>query len=273
MITFPNSKINLGLHIVEKRSDGYHNLETIFYPIPLEDALEVTVSGNGTQPFSFHQSGASVSATPEDNIVVKAYLMLSQKYHLPPIDIYLHKHTPSGAGLGGGSADAAFMLKMLNGMFALGLSTNTLEEYAAQLGADCTFFIRNKPTFAEGVGNIFTPVDLSLKGYQLLVVKPDVFVSTKEAFAHITPQKPQLNLTEVIKHPIEEWKEILKNDFEESIFRLFPAIAQIKSQLYEEGAIYAAMSGSGSAVYGIFAESHNLSGIQFNQCFTYSCVL
>lgn len=223
MITFPNAKINLGLNITEKRPDGYHNLETIFYPIPLEDALEVCTRHEGEGKYSLTQSGLSIEGDIEKNLVVKAYKLLQDEgCDLPPVDIYLHKHIPSGAGLGGGSADAAFMLKLLNGIYNLHLTEDCLEEYAARLGADCAFFIRNQPTYAEGIGNIFSPVKLSLTGWQLLLVKPNIFVSTRDAFARICPQHPAHNLKDIIKLPIEKWKDYMINDFEESVFPQFP---------------------------------------------------
>jgi 4-diphosphocytidyl-2-C-methyl-D-erythritol kinase len=257
MITFPNAKINLGLNITEKRPDGYHNLETVFYPIPLEDALEVSIATNGNNKFTLHQSGIVTGGRPEDNLVVKAYLMLDEKFDLPPVDIHLYKHIPSGAGLGGGSADAAFMLKLLNDMFSLGLSIEALEGYASGLGADCAFFIRNRATFAEGTGNIFSPVSLSLEEYQLVVVKPDVFVSTQAAFATIKPRKPAHSLRETITRPVTEWKELMVNDFEASVFPRYPEIGEIKERLYLQGAVYASMSGSGSCVFGVFDRGVN----------------
>ena len=252
MITFPNAKINLGLNIVEKRPDGYHNLETVFYPVPIEDALEVNILNESTQKFRLHQAGLEIAGEAENNLVVKAYKLLDERFNLPPVDIHLFKHIPSGAGLGGGSSDAAYMLKLLNEKFNLKLSDKNLEEYAARLGADCAFFIRNAPTYAEGIGNIFSPISLSLKGYQIVLVKPDIFVSTRDAFAQIKPHRQEIPLKEVIKQPIEEWKERMVNDFEESVFPQFPAIKEIKEKLYEAGAIYAAMTGSGSSVFGLF---------------------
>lgn len=252
MITFPNAKINLGLNIVEKRPDGYHNLETVFYPVPIEDALEVNILNESTQKFRLHQAGLEIAGEAENNLVVKAYKLLDERFNLPPVDIHLFKHIPSGAGLGGGSSDATYMLKLLNEKFNLELSDENLEEYAAKLGADCAFFIRNTPTYAEGIGNIFSPISLSLKGYQIVLVKPDIFVSTRDAFAQIKPHRQEIPLKEVIKQPIEEWKERMVNDFEESVFPQFPAIKEIKEKLYEAGAIYAAMTGSGSSVFGLF---------------------
>ena len=253
MITFPSAKINLGLNIVEKRPDGYHNLETIFYPINLQDALEVTRRENNDKEYTLHISGAPLEGEPEDNLVVKAYKLLKKDYPgLLPVDIHMYKHIPAGAGLGGGSSDAACMIKLLNDKFSLGLSTERMEEYAVKLGADCAFFIRNKPVFATGIGNLFEPVELSLKGYHIILIKPDIFVSTRDAFAEIKPVRPAVSLKEIVKQPIETWKSSMKNDFEDSVFKKFPEIAAIKDELYDLGAVYAAMSGSGSSVYGIF---------------------
>lgn len=253
MITFPNAKINLGLNIVEKRPDGYHNLETIFYPINLQDALEVTRRENNDKEYTLHISGSPLEGEPEDNLVVKAYKLLKKDYPgLLPVDIHMYKHIPAGAGLGGGLSDAACMIKLLNDKFSLGLSTERMEEYAVKLGADCSFFIRNKPVFATGIGNLFEPVELSLKGYHIILIKPDIFVSTRDAFAEIKPVRPAVSLKEIVKQPMETWKNSMKNDFEDSVFKKFPEIAAIKDELYDLGAVYAAMSGSGSSVYGIF---------------------
>lgn len=267
MITFPNAKINLGLHIIEKRPDGYHNLETVFYPINLQDALEVKVLENNEQPYRLHTSGTSIEGEAEDNLVVKAYRILKEDYALPPVDIHLFKHIPTGAGLGGGSSDCAFMLKLLNEKFNLNLSTQKLEEYAARLGADCAFFIRNTPVFASGIGNVFEPVDLSLKGYHIVLVKPDIHISSKEAYTGITPKHPDVSLKEIITQPVETWKESLKNDFEDNIFVRYPEIAAIKDKLYDLGAVYSAMSGSGSSVYGIFKSPIENVDEKFGGCF------
>lgn len=263
MITFPNAKINLGLNITEKRPDGYHNLETIFYPIPLEDALEVCPRKEGEGKYSLSQSGLAIEGDADKNLVVKAYKLLDEACGLPPADIYLYKHIPSGAGLGGGSADAAFMLKLLNDTYNLKLTDDQLEEYAARLGADCAFFVRNRPTYAEGIGNIFSPVELSLAGWQLLLVKPDIFVSTRDAFARICPHRPERNLKDIIGQPVESWKDCMVNDFEESVFPQFPAIGDIKTELYRLEAVYASMSGSGSSVYGLFAPGTPLPDADF----------
>ena len=267
MITYPNAKINLGLNIVEKRPDGYHNLETVFYPINLQDALEVNLL-EGEKEFSLKVSGVSIEGEPENNLVVKAYRLLKKDYpDMPAIDIHMYKHIPTGAGLGGGSADAAFMIKLLNEKFKLNLSVEKMEEYAAILGADCAFFIQNKPVFASGIGNIFEPIQLSLKGYYLVLVKPDIFVSTKDAFAHIIPTQPTQSLKEIIRMPVETWRATMKNDFEDSVFQKFPEIAAIKDKLYDLGAVYASMSGSGSSVYGIFREQVEFVDEIFSGCF------
>lgn len=262
MLTFPNAKINLGLRITEKRPDGYHNLETVFYPVPLSDALEVTEQANQPESIVFRQTGIEVPGQSTDNLVIKAYHLLNKTFHLPPVEINLIKKTPLGAGLGGGSSDAAYMLKLLNTTFGLHLSDTQLEAYAASLGADCAFFIKNQPTYAEGIGNLFSPVALSLKGYRIIIIKPEVAISTREAFANITPRKPELSLKELIQSPIEEWKSLLVNDFEASIFPKYPLIRTLKERLYEAGAIYAAMSGSGSSVFGLFAPDSILPHIE-----------
>ncbi|NME87851.1 4-(cytidine 5'-diphospho)-2-C-methyl-D-erythritol kinase [Bacteroides eggerthii] len=265
MLTFPNGKINLGLNITEKRPDGYHNLETVFYPIPIEDALEINLLHEGSRKYCLHQAGIEIAGEAENNLVVKAYKLLDELFDLPPVDIHLFKHIPSGAGLGGGSADAAFMLKLLNEKFNLALSIESMEDYASRLGADCAFFIRNAPTYAEGIGNVFSPVSLSLKGYQLWLVKPDIFVSTRDAFSQIKPHRPERPLKETIQLPVEEWRNCMVNDFEESVFPQFPAIREIKEEMYRQGAVYASMSGSGSSVYGISKPNASLPDIDFGK--------
>ncbi|MDR0733365.1 MAG: 4-(cytidine 5'-diphospho)-2-C-methyl-D-erythritol kinase [Dysgonamonadaceae bacterium] len=252
MICFPNAKINLGLHIVSKKPDGYHNIETVFYPIPLCDALEIVPSETGAT--AFFQTGIPIDGNLDDNLAMKAFHLLKKDFDLPEIAIYLRKQIPFGAGLGGGSSDAAFMLKLLNDFSRLGLSAEQLEKYAGRLGADCPFFIRNKPVFAEGIGDIFTPVNISLKGYYLVLAKPDIHISTQEAYAGVTPRQPVSRLTETIRLPVEEWKNHIINDFEEGIFARYPAIGDIKQSLYNQGAVYASMSGSGSSVFGVFPQ-------------------
>ncbi|MDR1645793.1 MAG: 4-(cytidine 5'-diphospho)-2-C-methyl-D-erythritol kinase [Tannerellaceae bacterium] len=249
MICFPNAKINLGLNVTGKRPDGYHDIETVFYPIPLRDALEVVEA----EAFSFSQTGIPVDAPVEDNLVVKALRLLSG-YGLPALEVHLYKGIPSGAGLGGGSADAAFMLKLLNDFGQLGLCDGELEAMAAKLGADCPFFIRNRPVFASGTGNIFEPVSLSLKGYRLCLVTPGIVIPTAGAYAEVRPQVPAVSLKEMIRLPVGQWKGRVSNDFESSVFARYPALAAIKENFYEVGAVYASMSGSGSSVYGLFEE-------------------
>ena len=267
MITFPHAKINIGLQVTERRPDGYHNLDTVFYPIPIQDALEVIVAEGADYDCRLHIRGIEIAGDPDTNLVVRAYRLLAADYTLPSVDIYLHKHIPTGAGLGGGSADASFMLRLLNEMFALGISTDKLEAYAAQLGADCPFFITGRPVYATGIGNEFHPIDLDLSGWHLVVVKPDVFVSTKEAYSMVRPAKPEVTLDQKIGLPLDEWKESISNDFEEGIFALHPELNDIKAKLYALGARYAAMSGSGSALFGLF--EHPLANVeeQFPGCF------
>lgn len=254
MITYPNAKINIGLNITERRPDGYHNIESVFYPINLQDAVEIkTIEGEEPQGgYKLKVSGTILDGTPDDNLVVKAYQLLRKDFNFPAQKIHLYKHIPVGAGLGGGSSDAAAIIKMLNEKFALGLTSEQMQHYAVQIGADCPFFINNTPVFATGIGNIFTPIELSLHGKTIILVKPDIFVSTRDAYALVKPSPAAIPLTEAIKQPISEWKQIITNDFEKSVFAKYPEIAAIKDKLYDMGALYASMSGSGSAVYGIF---------------------
>lgn len=271
MILFPNAKINLGLNVVERRKDGYHNIETVFYPIGLTDVLEIEPSETCTD-YSFSSSGITLSGDPEENLIVKAYRLLRSQYQFPAIDISLCKQIPFGAGLGGGSADAAFMLKALNEMFELKITNRKLESIAKLLGADCPVFIKNKPVFASGIGNVFTPIKLSLNGYFLVLVKPDIHISTPEAYSLIIPEKPEVSLLEVIQKPIVEWQKYMKNDFEKSVFSVHPVIGNIKEQLYDMGAVYASMSGSGSSVFGLF-ESEPQKNNFFDNCFVAGGVL
>lgn len=251
MIYFPNAKINLGLNIVSKRPDGYHNLETIFYPIMIEDALEVIPSKSED---AFNQRGLEVGGSIEDNLVMKALMIMRQHYNFPQVSIELLKKIPFGAGIGGGSADAAFMLRLLNDMFDLKASDVQLTTLARQLGADCPFFIYNRPLFASGIGEIFEDVDLSLEGYYIALIKPEIHVATKDAFSLIRPQQPSMSLKDIVRKPIDEWRGLMHNDFEYSIFPQYPIISAIKTELYTMGAIYASMSGSGSSIYAIFRE-------------------
>jgi 4-diphosphocytidyl-2-C-methyl-D-erythritol kinase len=248
MIVFPNAKINIGLHVVSRRSDGYHNLETLFYPVGLTDALEMAETGKS----GISCSGLPVDVAPYNNLVLKAYHLLKQDFKLPPVQFHLHKIIPTGSGLGGGSSDAAFTLKMLNEYFELHLNTEELKKYAAALGADCPFFIDNKPAFATGKGDVLSPVSLNLSGFKIVIVKPAVAVKSAQAYKNVTPEPATFRLSKLHLVPAEQWKMVVKNDFEKSIFPLFPEIGFWKQMLYELGALYASMSGSGSAVYGIF---------------------
>ncbi len=252
MVLFPNCKINLGLNILRKRADGYHDLETVFYPIRLQDALEV-IQANET---SFHLSGLQVNGNINDNLCLKAYHLLKRDFtDLPPVSIHLNKAIPMGAGLGGGSADGAFMLTMLNKKFQLNLSEEQLMNYALQLGSDSPFFILNKPCFAASRGENLSPVQIDLSGYKIAIVHPGIHISTKEAFSKLSPAIPKKSIHEIIKQPISTWKNDLVNDFEKNVFKQFPAIKEIKNKLYDEGAIYASMTGSGSTVFGLFKGS------------------
>ncbi|WP_029905925.1 4-(cytidine 5'-diphospho)-2-C-methyl-D-erythritol kinase [Prevotella sp. 10(H)] len=261
MICFPNAKINLGLNIISKRPDGYHNLETIFYPIDIKDALEIVIK-EGLEKDVFIEAGIKIDSASEDNLVMKALRLMRTKYDFPFLEVHLLKKIPFGAGLGGGSADASFMLKLINDSFQLGTSDEELAALAVQLGADCPFFIYNKPVFAEGVGEKFQNIELSLKGYHIILVKPDIHVPTKDAFAEIKPQQPGLSLKEIIKRPVTEWRELMINDFEKSVFAKYPEIKNIKDKLYHRGALYASMTGSGSSVFGIFEK--NVDNIDFS---------
>lgn len=260
MITFPCCKINLGLNVVSKRSDGFHDIETVFYPIPLHDALEIKKMDEqfpSETSCDLKVTGNAVECNERENLVVKAYELLAQDYELPRIHIHLYKHIPSQAGLGGGSADAAYMIRLLDERFRLNMGYAEMERYAAQLGADCAFFITSTTSYATGKGEILEPADDeagNLDGYYITIVKPDVAVSTAEAYAGITPQKPRKCCRDIVRQSIETWKDELHNDFEPVVFAKYPELARIKQQLYDNGALYAQMSGSGSAIFGIFKD-------------------
>jgi 4-diphosphocytidyl-2-C-methyl-D-erythritol kinase len=248
MIAFPNAKINLGLNIVRKRADGYHDLETIFYPVRINDVLEVIEATE----LSFTSSGLEIPGDLQSNICLKAYDLLSRHLTLPPVHIHLHKNIPIGAGLGGGSADASFFIKLMNEKFSLGLSREGMEGYASQLGADCAFFIRNEAVFAFEKGDRFEDVQLDLSRYFIVLVMPDIHVETSAAFKGIVPRQPAQSLKDLIKGDVSQWQKTLVNDFEPGIINQHPVIGFIKESLYRSGAIYASMSGSGAAVFGIF---------------------
>lgn len=252
MIVFPHCKINLGLHITRKRSDGYHDLETIFYPLALRDALEAVRNGSDGN-IHFNSTGLPIQGNPSGNLCVSAYELLKKDFPgLPGVDMHLHKTIPMGAGLGGGSADGAFALLLLNRLFQLKLSEARLAAYALQLGSDCPFFIYGKPCFGTGRGEILEPVALDLSAYAFVIVAPGIHVSTAEAFAGIRPQEPSVSLKEIISLPPTQWKEQLVNDFEAPIMLKHPVIGEIKTELYKAGAVYASMTGSGSCLYGLF---------------------
>lgn len=249
MISFPNAKINLGLHITAKRKDGYHDIESCMIPIPLFDALEMVVN---TKKTTFESTGLAIPGDIKDNLILKAYQLLKKDFpNLPELTIHLHKNIPMGAGLGGGSADAAFALNLMNNLFDLILDDFFLEEYAAQLGSDCAFFIENTPKIATGRGEVLEPIEIDLTGNHLVLINPGIHIGTKEAYAGVTPSAPKVKLKEVLANK-SRWKKELVNDFEASIFPNHPEIEAIKNTLYENGAYYAAMSGSGSSVFGLF---------------------
>jgi 4-diphosphocytidyl-2-C-methyl-D-erythritol kinase len=252
VITFPNSKINLGLHILRKRPDGFHDLETIFYPISLQDALEIVSAPEGSG-IIFSQSGLLIDTHTQDNICVKAWNLLKKDYpELPSVKMHLHKCIPTGAGLGGGSADGAFALMALNKKFHLEISPGKLLEYALQLGSDCPFFIKNEPVYATGRGEKMEPVHIDLGAFKIIVVNPGIHVSTATAFSHVIPRENRLPITDIVTIPVEQWRHHLHNDFQEPVSQIHHEIRSIIDRLYADGAVYASMTGSGSTVYGIF---------------------
>ena len=253
MIQFPNCKINLGLSILAKRADGYHELETVFYPIAVSDALEILPAANLTMT----QSGIAVPGDPAQNLCLKAYHLLKKDFpQLPPVQMHLHKNIPMGAGLGGGSSDGTAALIMLNQQFDLGLNEQHLIDYASQLGSDCPFFVYNKACHASGRGEILTPINLDLSNYQFLLVHPGVHIATAWAFQQLNPNTKSESIRSIIEKPITDWKNTLINDFETPVFKAEPTLSVIKDQLYQLGAIYASMSGSGSSLFGIFPKHH-----------------
>lgn len=268
MITFPCCKINLGLNIVEKRSDGYHNLQTVFYPVQLCDALEIKLMHPEfpcPEGYTLSISGKTIEGNADDNLVVKAYKMIRENYDIPRIHIHLYKRIPSQAGLGGGSSDAASMIRLLDERFRLNMGIAEMERYALRLGADCPFFITGEPSYATGVGEILAPIaeDIKCNGYLsdkwILLVKPSVAISTREAFSGIIPKQPSANCRDIVLRPVSEWKDLLTNDFETTLFPLHPELGEIKEKLYSLGAIYAQMSGSGSTLYGIFPDKISIA--------------
>ena len=276
MVVFPNAKINLGLHIVSKRDDGYHNLETCFVPIPLRDILEVIKGDSDT--FQFSTSGLAIAGKDQDNLCIQAYQLLKADFNLPPVQMHLHKIIPMGGGLGGGSSDASFVLRSLNELFALSLDNSQLEKYASQLGSDCPFFIRNHPVLATGTGNRFQELSLDLSGKHIVLVFPDIAVTTADAYAQAVPREmstknQSASLAETLKtQDPKQWKGELVNDFEHSVFAQHPSLREIKNQLYNAGAFYASMSGSGSTLYGLFDQEPDADDLK-NSYRTWKSVL
>ncbi len=277
MITFPIAKINLGLNVVERRTDGYHNLETVFYPVPLTDALEIQLMDKdfpSEVDCDLKVTNMEIAGDEQKNLVVRAYHLLKQDYpDLPRIHTHLWKGIPSQAGMGGGSSDCAYMIQLLNELFRLRLTEEQMISYAARLGADCAFFIKSTACYAEGIGERLEPISLELRGWYLTVVRPDIPVPTKEAFSLIHPHHPSKNCRIVVSQPVETWHDELFNDFEESVFSLHPEIGAVKQKLYEIGATYAAMSGSGSALFGLFKQCPDQLRQVFPDMFTFCTLL
>ncbi len=259
MIAFPPCKINLGLYVTEKRSDGYHNLDTCFYPVPFTDVLEV-IPATKT---SFSSSGIHIPGRTEDNLCLKAYTLLKNSFDIPPVEIHLHKMIPSGAGLGGGSSDAAYTLRLLNAIFNIGLDTKTLMQFAAQLGSDCAFFIQDESMIGSGRGEILESCTLRLAGKFLVLIKPDIHVSTAEAYAGIVPKRNDVGVKQTVENlPVDQWRNVLCNDFETSVFKKYPIIGDVKTSLYDLGAEYSIMSGSGSTVAAIFSAERDIDNVK-----------
>lgn len=279
MLTFPCAKINLGLNITSKREDGYHNLETIFYPVPLTDALEVKLMHDdfpSDEPCDLKITGNAVDCDEKNNLVVKAYTLLAQDFKLPRVHTHLVKRIPMQAGLGGGSADGAFMIRLLDERFRLNMGIAEMERYASRLGSDCAFFITAEPSFATGRGEVLEPaniVEQNLQGYYIAIVKPAIAVSTREAFQQIICRQPEYCCRDIVHQPIETWKTVLTNDFEEPAFKQHPELADIKQRLYDLGAVYAQMSGSGSAFFGLFRTEPQQLKSNFPDCYTFTTKL
>ncbi len=260
MVSFPPCKINLGLSILRKRDDGFHDIETCFYPVPFTDIVEIIPADE----FGFSTSGLAIGGKESDNLCVRAYTLMRQAYQLPPVKIHLHKIVPMGAGLGGGSADAAHCIRILNEVFTLQLSDIEMREDAARLGSDCAFFVSGGPMLGTGRGEVLTPLPLSLKGYYLVLANPGIHVSTAAAYAGVVPTMPTESVSEIVARPVAEWRSQLKNDFEEGVFGMYPELLELKENLYNAGAVYAAMSGSGSTVFGLFEKEALNPGVPGN---------
>ena len=269
MLLRPNAKINLGLNIVSRRPDGYHNLETVFFPVPVCDTLQIERDDTVSSIVFSAADGLLLDCSDSDNLVVRLCRQIQKKYALGGMRIRLSKHIPFGAGLGGGSSDAAFAAIALNELFSLALSKEELKQEVRSLGADCAFFVENRPCYATGIGDILQPIDLSLQGYELLLVKPDgISVNTKTAYQGIVPRQPAFPLLQAVQLPVEQWEGLVVNDFEPAVFRAYPLVADIKQRLYDAGAVYAAMSGSGAAVFGLFRQGVLSDSLAFADCFT-----
>ena len=253
MIVYPNAKINIGLHILEKYPNGFHRIESILYPVDMCDILEIIPSDK----FRFGMSGIPVDGTPDTNLVVRAFRMMEKQYGIPPVSIHLHKMIPPGSGLGGGSSDAAHTLKALNSLFDKNIPEEVLEDLAMQLGSDCPFFIRNRPVLASGKGNEFSPVSLDLSGYGIKIVTPEFSINTGWAYSQVIPSEKETSLADLIRLPVPQWQGKITNDFEKALFPHYPELARLKRQLLQEGAVYASLTGSGSAVYGLFRRKNN----------------
>ncbi len=269
MICFPNAKINLGLYVTERRPDGYHNLETVFLPIPLQDVLEIKPLDFYDQEYELQVAGNKIEGRPEDNLVVRVFLDMKHEFGLPAQSIYLYKRIPTGAGLGGGSSDAAFMMRMLNERFKIGLTKAQMADRLSNYGADCPFFVYNTPSMAKGIGDILSPMKLDLSQWTLLLVKPSTFISTKEAYAGIVPCRPKHSLEDSLNLPIDQWRGRIENHFEKSVFPLHPEIEAIKQTLYDMHAVYASMSGSGSTVFALMPHTFEEAAEVFPDCFVF----
>jgi 4-diphosphocytidyl-2-C-methyl-D-erythritol kinase len=258
MIAFPNCKINLGLSIIAKRADGYHALETVFYPVQLQDMVEIVHSNDSQKELQFTSTGIYIPGDETQNLCIKAYQIIKKDFpQIPAIKMHLHKHIPMGAGLGGGSSDGTAILKLLNDQFSLGLNTNQLIHYAAQLGSDCPFFVHNNPCHATGRGEILNPINCDLSNYKIALIHPAIHISTAWAFSQLNPHTKEKSIAEIVAQPIQNWKNHLINDFEAPIFLAHPLLQDIKNELYNMGAVYASMSGSGSSLFGIFPNNYS----------------
>lgn len=262
MICYPNAKINLGLNILRKRADGFHDIESVFYPVNWRDILEIVPVEGADATVEFTSSGIDIPGDPTHNLCTRAYQILQADHLMPSVKIHLHKIVPIGAGLGGGSADASFTLSMLNEMFELGLSNSQLERYAEKLGSDCPFFIKNKPAYVTGKGETMAEIDVDLSAYKIVLINPQIHIGTAEAYSNVKPEVPEVSLKSIIERPVQEWKGELKNDFENSVFPNHRRIETLKNQLYDQGAHYASMTGSGSTVFGIFDAETDLNGVE-----------